>query len=397
MPACFVGSVSDLEALVKLVCEQMVVSYKMQGLPVPPWRTKQALLSKWSPNALAELAVKIQTVRRLSIDVTASVSAASAGVHTHDSLYNGARPAAVHACHAAVGSAPPLAGAASTGHAVQAFAATALQAGGPQQLTEEQLLAIMPPEMQQQLSYAYNEQPAAPAPPAQMLLRPLANMQPAIVSVTTTLPSGSLASSSAGTSAAAATSASVMASEPGQLAVLTNTLPAAAPAAAGCVVSVSSTPGAVGDVLALLEAADSLSCSASGTGTLKFTRKASAEWKNQRSNGRKMKGLLAAALKKPVGSRGNPAACGTGGAAHGASMVPLAGPHAGLVNDAGAPVQRSHTAGAAAGGSEPLIRRTHYRTSGEEPWRRITTVRWGAYAAQQAAQQAQVASASAVG
>jgi hypothetical protein len=150
---------------------------------------------------------------------------------------------------------------------------------------------------------------------------------------------------------------------------------------------------AAADVMALLEAAEGYNNGVGGSNTLKFTRKASAEWKNQRSNGRKMKGLLAAALKKPTGSssRSNlsmslPSAASTAAAAD-ASEQPgaMAAPPGSGSSQA---QQQQRAAAQRDGGSGPdaLIRRTHYRASGDEPWRRITTVRWGAYAAQQPAQ-----------
>jgi hypothetical protein len=144
--------------------------------------------------------------------------------------------------------------------------------------------------------------------------------------------------------------------------------------------------------MALLEAAEGYNNGVGGSNTLKFTRKASAEWKNQRSNGRKMKGLLAAALKKPMGSssRSNlsmslPSAASTAAAAD-ASEQP--GAMAAPPGSGSSQAQQQQAAAQRDGGSGPdaLIRRTHYRASGDEPWRRITTVRWGAYAAQQPAQ-----------
>ncbi|KAF6260996.1 hypothetical protein COO60DRAFT_1459402 [Scenedesmus sp. NREL 46B-D3] len=260
VPSCFVGSVASLESIVKLLCEQMVAAFKVQGLPVPPWRTCQALLSKWSPTQLTELAAKIANVRRLSIDMAAySVAAVGAAPQAHDRLRNGDRPAAAHAPHAAVGSAPPVSGDAEAG--------------------------------QQQC------------------------------------PRG------------------------------------VSPAAA--------------DVMALLEAAEGFNNGVGGSSTLKFTRKASAEWKNQRSNGRKMKGLLAAALKKPTGgsSRSNLGMALPPAASPVAAADALGQPLAALPGRGGSHQQQQQVAAQRDGGTGPdaLIRRTHYRASGDEPWRRITT------------------------
>eukprot|EP00878_Enallax_costatus_P003274 GHUV01003477.1.p1 GENE.GHUV01003477.1~~GHUV01003477.1.p1 ORF type:complete len:366 (+),score=146.04 GHUV01003477.1:304-1401(+) len=364
------------------MCEQMVASYKLQGLPVPPWRTRQALLSKWSPNALAELALKIQTVKRLSVDMTGSCNAVVSGIHGHDGLRNGARPAAAHACHAAVGSAPPVAGgSAASAHAVQAFAAAAVQTGSPQQLMTQQLMAIIPPAMQQQLFQTSDVLAPAAAP---------GNLQ--------TLPEHIAAPAGGRMLHKVGAAAMPLPAAAGPLPSIAVDV-AAAGAGANNVVF-DGTPGpshAVTDVLALLAAGDSLSGSAAGTGTLKFTRKASAEWKHQRSNGRKIKGLLAAALKKPSGSRSSFAAAASS-VAYGSAPAAAAPIQQALsAKDLDKVAQRSQAG--LGNGTDALIRRTHYRTSGDEPWRRITTVRWGAYAAQQAAQQAaqtQVATTSAV-
>jgi hypothetical protein len=81
-------------------------------------------------------------------------------------------------------------------------------------------------------------------------------------------------------------------------------------------------------------------------GGLRFTRKASAEWKS-RAGGKKMKGLLTAAFDK-------------------AAREFLAG--------GGADGGSSSAAGCAASNQT----RVNIRRSGDQPWSRITTVRWGA-------------------
>lgn len=355
------------------MCEQMVASYKMQGLPVPPWRTRQALLSKWSPSALAELALKIQSVRRLSVDMTGSCSVIVGGIHGHDGLRNGARPAAVHTCHTAVGSAPPVAGgSASSGHAVQAFAAAALQTGISQQLTTQQPMAIIPPDMQQQLCHMAAPATASTAvAPGNLRSLPEQTTAPAYSSMLHRVGAAAVPVSFAGDPLSATAIDMAAAGSASNSAVF-----------GGC----AGPSCGVSDVLALLAAVDPLSGSAAGTDTLKFTRKGSAEWKHQRSNGRKIKGLLAAALKRPSGSRSS-FATATSTAAYGSAPGAAAPIQQALcAKDPDGTLQR----GQAGLGNETdaLIRRTHYRTSGDEPWRRITTVRWGAYAAQQAAQQA---------
>jgi hypothetical protein len=415
--------VANLESIVKLLCEQMVAAFKIQGLPVPPWRTRQALLSKWSPTQLAELAAKIANVRRLSVDMTAySGAAGGAATHTHDRLRNGDRPAAAHAPHAAVGSAPPEAGEEEAGQQqVQAFAAAAEAASGPQQMTQAQLMAIMPPEMQQQLfqpAAAPRHGPSHLAPASvhaaaasglaaaqQQQQQQLAPIMSSVLPLAAAHGASHHGNGCLYFSDSAAVPISAVA---GPLAPILQGVPAeqqqlGVPAlpigvahdAASIAASAQCPRGispAAADVLALLEAAEGYNNGVGGSSTLKFTRKASAEWKNQRSNGRKMKGLLAAALKKPVGgsSRSNlsmslPSAASTATAADAAEQPMAALPGSGSSQ---AQQQQQLAAAQRDGGSGPdaLIRRTHYRASGDEPWRRITTVRWGAYAAQQPAQ-----------
>jgi hypothetical protein len=420
VPPCFVGSVANLESIVKLLCEQMVAAFKIQGLPVPPWRTRQALLSKWSPTQLAELAAKIANVRRLSVDVAAYGSAAvGAAPHAHDRLRNGDRPAAAHAPHAAVGSAPPEAGEGDAGQQqVQAFATAAAAAGGPQQMTQAQLMAIMPPEMQQQLFHqatgprhglsnlapASAHVAAAPGPAMQHQHAPaISHTLPLAPAHAAAGQQGSACmyfsdSAAVPISAVAGPLAPILQGVPAEQQQLGVPLHGAASIAASAQCPRGISPAAA-DVMALLEAAEGFNNGAGGSSTLKFTRKASAEWKNQRSQGRKMKGLLAAALKKPMGgsSRSNlsmslPAASSPASAAD-ALQQPLA-----ALSGSSGSQQQQQVAAARDGASGPdaLIRRTHYRASGDEPWRRITTVRWGAYAAQQPPQQQQQVAPSAM-
>jgi hypothetical protein len=411
--------VANLESVVKLLCEQMVLAFKIQGLPVPPWRTRQALLSKWSPAQLAELAAKIANVRRLSVDMAAySGAAGAAATHAHDRLRNGDRPAAAHAPHAAVGSAPPEAGEEEAGQQqVQAFATAAAAAGGPQQMTQAQLMAILPPEMQQQLF----QQAAVPRHGLSHLAPASVHAAAASGHAATQQQQAPIMSSAlplAATHGAAhhgngclyfSDSAAVpISAVAGPLAPILQGVPveqqqlgvpalaigvahgaASIAASAQCPQGISP---AAADVMALLEAAEGYNNGVGGSNTLKFTRKASAEWKNQRSAGRKMKGLLAAALKKPVGgsSRSNlstslPAAASTAAAALALEQSLASQPGSGSSQTH--VQQQQQVAAQRDGGSGPdaLIRRTHYRASGDEPWRRITTVRWGAYAAQQPA------------
>lgn len=61
VPQCFVGTMERLEAVVSLLCDEMAAAFKEQGLAIPPWRTKQANLSKWvAPQpAAADLSAKL--------------------------------------------------------------------------------------------------------------------------------------------------------------------------------------------------------------------------------------------------------------------------------------------------------------------------------------------------
>ena len=62
-PPCFVGPAPRLRAAVALLCGEMAAAFKQQGLPVPPWRSKRAMLSKWAPEQLAALSSKLAAVR----------------------------------------------------------------------------------------------------------------------------------------------------------------------------------------------------------------------------------------------------------------------------------------------------------------------------------------------
>lgn len=47
VPLEFVGSTLRLHALVALLCEAIAEAYLRQGLPLPPWRKTEAMLTKW--------------------------------------------------------------------------------------------------------------------------------------------------------------------------------------------------------------------------------------------------------------------------------------------------------------------------------------------------------------
>lgn len=48
VPDAFIGTLSRLEELVKLLCCEMQRSFREAGLPLPPWRVYKAIMSKWT-------------------------------------------------------------------------------------------------------------------------------------------------------------------------------------------------------------------------------------------------------------------------------------------------------------------------------------------------------------
>jgi uncharacterized protein (TIGR01615 family) len=49
VPNIFVGSASRLMPVIRDMCEGMAESFEAKGLPLPPWRKLQAMISKWMP------------------------------------------------------------------------------------------------------------------------------------------------------------------------------------------------------------------------------------------------------------------------------------------------------------------------------------------------------------
>ena len=49
VPETFVGTVTDLMAAVDVLCKEMSTSFRRTGRPLPPWRRKKSLASKWQP------------------------------------------------------------------------------------------------------------------------------------------------------------------------------------------------------------------------------------------------------------------------------------------------------------------------------------------------------------
>ncbi|GBF95594.1 hypothetical protein Rsub_08575 [Raphidocelis subcapitata] len=103
VPHCFVGTVARLEAAVSLLCEEMAAAFKTQGLPVPPWRSKRAMLSKWAPQQLSSLAAKIATVRGSSSGGGAEAAASASASASAAAFEPSSRP-----CGGAAAAAAPL-------------------------------------------------------------------------------------------------------------------------------------------------------------------------------------------------------------------------------------------------------------------------------------------------
>lgn len=341
--------------------EQIHCNFKVQGLPVPPWRTRTALLSKWSPAQLSDLAAKIASLRRLTAAVP-PISRAIVPCQSHDRLFNGDRPAAAHADHAAVGSAPTSA--ALHSHATCQAMAPAAAGSGRQHLVHAMAAHAPGVEVEQVGPW--------------MVARHVSN-------------GVGLQGAAAGLQAMPSYQQGMYIRSGG-----VGALGVAPPAGlTGLPEYVGEQPSAAcNSVLAVL-AAGNHSEPRPGI-ELSFTRNASAEWKHQRSSSRKTKGLLATALKKPHGSRNNllaPAGVSAVAEYVASQAASTAWPMSGFGD---AQQRPSEPIGLASGsGGDVLIRRTHFRATCDEPWRRITTVRLGAYAQQRpVAQQAAAASPS---
>ncbi|GIL62263.1 hypothetical protein Vafri_16553 [Volvox africanus] len=55
LPVVFVGPLRRLDAVVDLMAAEVAAVFKEAKRPLPPWRTKGAMLSKWAPTQLGEL------------------------------------------------------------------------------------------------------------------------------------------------------------------------------------------------------------------------------------------------------------------------------------------------------------------------------------------------------
>lgn len=55
LPVVFVGPLRRLDAVVDLMAAEVAAVFKAAKRPLPPWRTKGAMMSKWAPAQLGEL------------------------------------------------------------------------------------------------------------------------------------------------------------------------------------------------------------------------------------------------------------------------------------------------------------------------------------------------------
>ena len=358
VPPCFVGPVHRLETVVKLLCQEMTIAFKSQGLPVPPWRTRQAMLSKWAPAQLAQLAEKMAMMRRMSADLAHSGVPVAAVGSNHGELCNGARPAAARAMHhAAVGSAPacPGDGPSATATAIvntnaataAAVAAAGSGSGGSSMGDPMRGVELEVKNLPRDVSELSNS--AAQAVLDSWSVQLATAVQPVKGNFRMTLapaPAGPIedASCASGGSAGRMRLPVPIQAVAGQLptgaAVGGLPLVVAAAAAPEQIVQLDGGPFAAVAATGLEEGSDASGGWGLSMGSaIRFTRKASAEWR-QRKGGKKMKGLLTVALNR---------------AALSGSNETEGGPSA-----------------------DAAVRSKNIRTSGDEPWSRITTVRWGA-------------------
>lgn len=59
LPVCFVGTLGRLESVVSIMADEMLTCFKQQDRSIPPWRTQQALMSKWCPDQLRKLQAQL--------------------------------------------------------------------------------------------------------------------------------------------------------------------------------------------------------------------------------------------------------------------------------------------------------------------------------------------------
>jgi PDDEXK-like family of unknown function len=90
LPRAFVGPTSQLQQLVQLICVEMHRAFTTQGASIPPWRSRDSFLSKWT------IPVSMRSAEARS---TAFPQRHRAGICK---ALPKAKPAPVHGCHSAV-------------------------------------------------------------------------------------------------------------------------------------------------------------------------------------------------------------------------------------------------------------------------------------------------------
>ncbi|KAG1663369.1 hypothetical protein FOA52_007106 [Chlamydomonas sp. UWO 241] len=84
LPQEFVGPLPALVSLVTVLCSEMASSFAALGLPLPPWRKKSAMLSKWQPSKWTDWPVVAPVCAAPA--TTGAAAAASASLrHLHHS------------------------------------------------------------------------------------------------------------------------------------------------------------------------------------------------------------------------------------------------------------------------------------------------------------------------
>jgi hypothetical protein len=316
IPPTFVGPMQRLKDLVALVSDEMVGAFRQQNRALPPWRTRQAMLSKWSPAELAALAAQLAAMGRAARRQQGQQPAPGTPPAQHQApalpphmLQYLTSPQQQPQLPARPSSAP---GDTSPLHTLAPMPAPPA-AGRPHQRHHQQ-------QQQQQQHWGFRGPPAsaaaAHAAAGPRLPQPQPQPQPRRAPFPSEAPAGPMDSDSGGSPCSATSLSSA------------DFMPQPVLALGG-----AQGPAAAAQLLG----------------------------RPHQQRGRKQKSMLALALKNA--SRCPPAApSGTGSAA-------------------------GSSASAASGGN-------NYIRTLEEPWARITTVRWGAYAAQAAAEPAVPAATS---
>jgi uncharacterized protein (TIGR01615 family) len=85
LPTIFVGTADRLEMVVSVLAHEMRLAFESQGRTLPPWRTKEAMMSKWAPSELAQLERALQAAQpNEDDDVFSSLDSNSLGACCED-------------------------------------------------------------------------------------------------------------------------------------------------------------------------------------------------------------------------------------------------------------------------------------------------------------------------